>query len=132
LIRDTVGVVVILCLTEFLPKLGEASFARSCSLANPLVSVESSRLRHRPKQHPDNQSGSQHVIISLASAAPRLRLDIRNASNPTGWLMCDLYSITTNQAAIIALFRVVDRGRIKCCRWKRGAGTELHPSFRLA
>jgi putative SOS response-associated peptidase YedK len=29
--------------------------------------------------------------------------------NPTDSLMCNLYSITTNQAAIIALFRVVNR-----------------------
>jgi hypothetical protein len=26
-----------------------------------------------------------------------------------GWGMCNLYSITTNQAAIVALFRVVNR-----------------------
>jgi hypothetical protein len=52
---------VTLCLTEFLPKFGEASFARSCSLLNPLASVESSRLSNRSKQHRDNQSRSQHV-----------------------------------------------------------------------
>ncbi|MGB9171428.1 MAG: hypothetical protein WCC35_07520, partial [Bradyrhizobium sp.] len=68
-------VVMIPCLAEFLPKLGAASFARSCSLPNPRASVESSRLRNRPKQHPYNQSGSQHVVIFLASAAMRLQLD---------------------------------------------------------
>jgi hypothetical protein len=37
----------------------------------------------------------------------------RYASERTNWVpltgMCDLYSITTNQAAIIALFRAVNR-----------------------
>jgi hypothetical protein len=30
--------------------------------------------------------------------------------------MCNLYSITTNQAAIIALFRVVNLGNLHRCR----------------
>jgi hypothetical protein len=36
LIRQTLRVIVTLCFAEFLPKLSEASSARSCTLRNPL------------------------------------------------------------------------------------------------
>jgi hypothetical protein len=50
---------------EFLPKFGEAGFARFSSLRDPLVTIDWLRLskKRRPKQHRDDQSIS-HVLIS--------------------------------------------------------------------
>jgi putative SOS response-associated peptidase YedK len=49
------------------------------------------------------------MLLSLFPNCRPCDYDYGKPLRPDGSLMCNLYSITTNQAAIIALFRVVNR-----------------------
>src|SRR3954451_25410750 len=50
------------------------------------------------------------ITAGLASAGNPTRIcGPERPRDPTGSVMCNLYSITTNQAAIIALFRLLNR-----------------------
>ena len=46
-------------------------------------------------------------MLSLPGAIPLV--DDSASAHPTGTAVCNLYSITTKQAAILALFRVINR-----------------------
>jgi hypothetical protein len=80
LICYKISVIVALCFPERLSKFGEASFIRSSSLSDPLVTVEGlcSSKKRRPKQHRDDQ-GTAHALFSGDRLA-RLRAHGRHCS----------------------------------------------------
>src|SRR3982751_4138555 len=83
-----------------------ASLARSRALSARILA---------PAIREPNMTCRDLVLMAgntAALASPRNATRIRyreRPHGPTGGTMCNLYSITTNQAAIIALFRVMNR-----------------------